>query len=125
MHDETAVRQLGIEFTEIGEDFLRGTMEVDGRTRQPMGVLHGGATVVLAESLGSIGGSMCVDGSKFYCVGLSITANHLRAARSGKVTGTARPVHLGRTTQVWDIQVVDEQDRLVNVSRLTLAVLAL
>jgi len=120
----TIADSLGITITEIGEDFVRGTMPVDRRTHQPMGILHGGASVVLAESLGSMAANFCVDVGSHYCVGLDINANHIRAVRSGLVTGTARPVHLGRTTQVWEIRIEDERGRLVCVSRLTMAVLA-
>lgn len=115
---------LGIVFTEIGPDYLRATMPVDARTQQPMGLLHGGASVVLAETLGSTGASLCVDAEHYYCVGVEINANHLRGVTSGTVIGTARPVHLGRRTHVWQIEIHDEQDRLVAISRLTLAVLA-
>lgn len=123
MQESTIAGVLGIEITEFGDDFVRGTMPVDRRTHQPMGILHGGASVVLAESLGSMAANMCVDVSRYYCVGLDINANHIRAVRSGTVTGTARPVHLGRTTQVWEIRIEDESGRLVCVSRLTMAVL--
>ncbi|UNK51147.1 hotdog fold thioesterase [Lysobacter sp. S4-A87] len=112
---------LGIVFTEIGHDFVRGTMPVDERTRQPYGLLHGGASVLLAETLGSSAGNLCV-GSDEVCVGIEINANHLRAAREGVVTGTARPIHIGARTQVWDIRIEDERGRLVCISRLTLAV---
>ena len=114
---------LDIRFTEIGPDYLRGTMPVDERTRQPFGLLHGGASVSLAETLGSVAANCCVDGPKFYCVGQEINDNHLRSARSGQVTGTARPVHLGSRSQVWDIRIEDEQGRLTCVSRLTMSVL--
>lgn len=114
---------LDIRFTEIGPDYLRGTMPVDERTRQPFGLLHGGASVSLAETLGSVAANCCVDGPKFYCVGQEINANHLRSARSGQVTGTARPVHLGSRSQVWDIRIEDDQGRLTCVSRLTMSVL--
>ena len=114
---------LDIRFTEIGPDYLRGTMPVDERTRQPFGLLHGGASVSLAETLGSVAANCCVDGPKFYCVGQEINANHLRSARTGQVTGTARPVHLGSRSQVWDIRIEDEQGRLTCVSRLTMSVL--
>ncbi len=114
---------LDIRFTEIGPDYLRGTMPVDERTRQPFGLLHGGASVSLAETLGSVAANCCVDGPKFYCVGQEINANHLRSARSGQVTGTARPIHLGNRSQVWDIRIEDEQGRLTCVSRLTMSVL--
>ena len=116
-------KHIGIELEELGADYLSASMPVDERTRQPYGLLHGGATVVLAESLGSIASFLTLDPTREYCVGLEINANHLRSVRSGRVTGTARPIHLGKTTQVWDIRVGDEEDRLVCVSRLTLAVL--
>ena len=115
---------LDLRFTEIGPDFLRATMPVDHRTVQPFGLLHGGASVVLAETLGSVASNLCIDTSKFYAVGQEISANHLRSARSGRVTGTARPVHLGGRSQVWDIQLQDEAGRLTCVSRLTMAVIA-
>jgi 1,4-dihydroxy-2-naphthoyl-CoA hydrolase len=121
----TMVEHLGIEITEIGEDFLRGTMPVDNRTRQVMGLLHGGASVALAETLGSIATSMMLDPSKHGCVGLEINANHLRAARSGLVTGTARPVKLGRSVQVWQTEIVDAAGKPVCLSRLTMFVLDL
>ena len=118
----TAVDRLGIEITEIGDDFLRGRVPVDDRTKQPFGLLHGGVSVVLAESLGSMGGFYaCPEG--YRVVGLDINANHLRAASSGWVTGTARPVHIGRTTQVWQIDMVNDAGQMTCVSRITLAVL--
>ncbi|WP_371184046.1 hotdog fold thioesterase [Xanthomonas sacchari] len=118
---DTLIAHLGIVFTEAGPDWLRATMPVDARTRQPYGLLHGGASVVLAETLGSTAGNLCVGPGRI-CVGLEINANHLRAARSGTVTGTARPLHVGRTTQVWDIHIEDAAGKPVCVSRLTLAV---
>ena len=119
----TMVEHLGIEFTEIGDDFIRGTMPVDGRTRQPYGVLHGGASVALAETLGSTGATMCVDATQYQCVGQEINANHVRPAHTGLVTGTARPVHLGARTHVWIIDIVNEAGKLVCASRLTMAVI--
>ncbi|WP_066092046.1 hotdog fold thioesterase [Xanthomonas massiliensis] len=116
------VGHLGIVFTGVGDDWVRATMPVDERTRQPFGLLHGGASVVLAETLGSMAGWLCVDPQTQACVGLEINANHLRAMREGTVTGTARAVHVGRSTQVWDILIEDEAGRKVCVSRLTLAV---
>ncbi|MGH8311594.1 MAG: hotdog fold thioesterase, partial [Steroidobacteraceae bacterium] len=113
---------LGIRITEIGEDFLAGTMPVDARTHQPLGILHGGASVALAETLGSVGATLCVDSRKFACVGQEINANHLRPATSGVVTGTARPIHIGKRSQVWQIEIRDERARLICISRLTLAV---
>ena len=119
----TMVEHLGIEFTEIGDDFIRGTMPVDGRTRQPYGLLHGGASVALAETLGSTGATLCVDTKEYQCVGQEINANHVRPARTGLVTGTARPVHLGGRTQIWVIDIVNEAGKLVCTSRLTVAVI--
>ena len=117
----TAIEALGIEFTEIGADFLRATMPVDARTRQPYGLLHGGASVLLAETLGSTAGNLCAaEGRR--CVGVEINANHLRAMREGSVTGTARALHVGGRTQVWEIRIEDADARLVCISRLTLAV---
>lgn len=113
---------IGIEITEIGDDYMTGKMPVDERTRQPLGLLHGGASCVLAESLGSMAGALCVDLTKQIVVGLEINANHIRGVRSGYVYGTARPIHIGRSTQVWDIRIVNESKQLVCISRLTLAV---
>lgn len=121
---DTLIEHLGIVFTEAGEDWVRATMPVDARTRQPYGLLHGGASAVLAETLGSSAGNLCIDPATQMCVGLEINANHLRAATRGRVTGTARAVHVGRSTQVWDIAIEDEAGRRVCVSRLTLAVVA-
>ena len=120
----TAMEPLGIVFTDMGPDWLRATMPVDARTRQPYGLLHGGASVLLAETLGSSAGMLCV-GEGEGCVGIEINANHLRGVRDGRVTATARPLHVGRQTQVWDIRIEDDRQRLVCVSRLTLAVIAL
>ena len=119
----TAMQPMGIEFTEIGPDFLRATMPVDARTRQPYGLLHGGASVLLAETLGSTAGGMCVEEGEGV-VGIEINANHLRGVREGLVTGTARPLHVGRSTQVWEIRIEDPRGRLACISRLTLAVVA-
>jgi 1,4-dihydroxy-2-naphthoyl-CoA hydrolase len=117
----TAMAVLGIVFTEIGPDFVRATMPVDARTHQPYGLLHGGASVLLAETLGSTAGNLCVEPGE-RCVGIEINANHLNAVREGQVTGTARPLHVGRRTQVWEIRIEDDLGRLACVSRLTLAV---
>jgi 1,4-dihydroxy-2-naphthoyl-CoA hydrolase len=114
---------LDIRITEVGPDYLRGTMPVDDRTRQPFGLLHGGASVALAETLGSVASNYCVDTSRFYCVGQEINANHLRAVRSGRVTGTARAIHLGGRSHVWDIRIEDEAGRMTCISRLTMSVL--
>jgi 1,4-dihydroxy-2-naphthoyl-CoA hydrolase len=113
---------LGIEFTEVGENFLAARMPVDARTRQPMGLLHGGASVVLAETLGSMAGFLMLPKGKT-CVGLEINANHIRSVREGYVFGKATPLHIGKNTHVWDIKIHDEHHRLVCVSRLTLAVI--
>jgi uncharacterized protein (TIGR00369 family) len=119
----TAIEALGIVFTAIGHDHLVATMPVDARTLQPYGLLHGGASVLLAETLGSSAGNLCVAEGQV-CVGIEINANHLRGVRSGMVTGTARPLHLGRSTQVWEIRIEDPRGRLACISRLTLAVVA-
>lgn len=121
--DGTLIANLGILFTEIGADFVRGTMPVDTRTAQPYGLLHGGASVALAETLGSMGAAMCVDAAEYQVVGQEINANHVRAARSGLVTGTARAVHLGGRTHVWTIDIVNEAQKLVCISRITMAVI--
>lgn len=114
---------LGIQITDIGPDYLSGSMPVDERTRQPYGLLHGGASVALAETLGSMGCYLTLDPATHYNVGLEINANHVRSVREGIVTGTARPIHKGRTTHIWEIRIVDEGDKLVCISRLTLAIL--
>ncbi|MBS7457381.1 hotdog fold thioesterase [Coralloluteibacterium stylophorae] len=120
---DTAIATLGIEFTELGADFVRGRMPVDARTRQPYGLLHGGASVLLAETLGSVAGGLAA-AEGFGVVGLEINANHLRAVREGWVAGVARPLHIGRSTQVWDVRIADEASgKPVCVSRLTLAVI--
>lgn len=117
------VEHLDIRFSEIGPDYLRATMPADHRTFQPFGLLHGGASVTLAETLGSVGANFCVDADRYYCVGQEINANHLRAVRHGRVTGTARPVHLGSRSQVWEIRIEDERGKLACISRLTLSVI--
>ena len=118
----TLVEHLGIEILEVGSDLIRGRMPVDPRTHQPFGLLHGGASVALAETLGSMGASLYIDPEHAMAVGLEINANHLRAVTSGWVTGTARPIHIGRSTQVWDIRVEDERGRQTCISRLTMAI---
>lgn len=114
---------LGVEFVEIGEDYLKARMPVDKRTLQPMGILHGGASVALAETLGSVGALLCVDSSQKMVVGMEINANHIRPVRSGNVVGVARPIHIGSSTQIWEIRITNDQDKLVCISRITLAVL--
>jgi 1,4-dihydroxy-2-naphthoyl-CoA hydrolase len=121
----TILEVLGIKITGIGEDNLEATMPVDSRTHQPYGILHGGASVVLAETLGSIGSMLLVDPARFRCVGIEINANHIKAVKSGIVTGTARPIHAGRSTQVWQIEIKTETGELVCISRLTLAVVSI
>lgn len=123
LNENTAARHLGIEITDMGDDFLRGRVPVDDRTKQPFGLLHGGVSVVLAETLGSIG-AYYASPEGHRAVGLDINANHLRAATSGWVTGTARPVHIGRTTHVWQIDISNEAGELTCVSRITMAILA-
>ncbi len=120
---DTMDTHIGIRLTAIGDDYLSASMPVDQRTMQPMGLLHGGASVALAETLGSLAANCVVDRARHACVGQEINANHLRPVRGGIVTGTARPVHLGARSQVWQIHIVDEKDRLVCISRLTMAVL--
>ena len=119
----TMVEHLGIEFLEIGQNFISAKMPVDHRTIQPMGLLHGGASIVLAETLGSVASSILVDKNKFHCVGLEINANHIKSARNGYVTGKAIPIHIGKKTHVWDIRIINENEDLVCVSRLTVAII--
>ena len=123
LEHNTLGEHLGIEMVKIGPDFLEARMPVDRRTVQPDHILHGGASVALAETLGSIGGSMCVDRERFQIVGQEINANHLRPAMQGHVTGRATPIHLGRRSQVWNIEIRNDDGRLVCVSRLTIAVI--
>lgn len=118
----TLIEWLGMRFTEIGPDFLRATMPVNAHTHQPMGVLHGGASIALAETVGSTAANLCVDSTREMCLGQEINANHLRPVYAGQVTATARPLHLGKRSQVWQIEIRDERERLVCVSRLTMAV---
>ena len=118
----TLAAHLDIRVTEIGPDYLRATMPVNSHTHQPMGILHGGASVALAETVGSLAANLCVDTQKFMCVGQEINANHVRSAASGLVTATARPYHVGGRSQVWGIEIRDENDKLICVSRITMAV---
>jgi uncharacterized protein (TIGR00369 family) len=120
----TMMEHLGITFTDIGEDYLVARMPVDQRTRQPLGIMHGGASCVLAETVGSTAANFCVDQSKNYCVGLDINTNHIRSIREGYVIATAKPYHLGKSTQVWSIEITNEAKQLVSINRLTMAVLA-
>lgn len=120
---ETLLEHLGIEVVEVGDDYLKARMPVDARTRQPAGVLHGGASVALAETLASWAATFCIDPAKHHCVGIEINANHLRPVADGWVHGNARPVNLGRTIQVWEVRITNQQDKLVCISRVTMAVL--
>ena len=116
------LEHLAIEITELGNDYVKGRMPVDHRTVQPMNILHGGASVALAESLGSIGAYLTVDPTRNHCVGMEINANHLRPVSSGYVYATAKPIHLGKKSQVWSIEIVDEKGKFVCISRITMAV---
>ncbi|MCF1714828.1 hotdog fold thioesterase [Flavihumibacter sp. RY-1] len=118
----TMGEHLGIEWMELGEDFIKARMPVDHRTKQPYGLLHGGASVALAETLGSVGAALSVDPTRYIAVGMEINANHIRSVRDGFVIGTTRPVHRGATTQVWEIRIDDERGKLVCISRLTVAI---
>lgn len=119
----TLFEHLGIEFVELGQDFIRAKMPVDGRTRQPMGLLHGGASVALAETLGSVAANSCIDNKIQACVGLEINANHIKSVREGFVIGTARPIHIGKRTHVWEIKIENESGDLVCISRITMAII--
>jgi 1,4-dihydroxy-2-naphthoyl-CoA hydrolase len=119
----TMADYLGIEWVEVGDDFLKAKMPVDHRTIQPYGLLHGGASCVLAETIGSVASAMVIDHERFYCVGIEINANHIRGVKEGFVTGISTPLHLGNSTHVWDIKLYDDREKLICVSRLTVAVL--
>jgi 1,4-dihydroxy-2-naphthoyl-CoA hydrolase len=121
--NNTIVSHLGIIFTEIGENYLKAQMPVDNRTIQPMGILHGGASVTLAETIGSLAAQLSIDQSRYNCVGLDINANHIKSKTKGIVTGIGEPIHFGRRTQIWQMRIFDEDNNLVNISRLTIAVL--
>lgn len=120
--ENTMARHLGLKWVEVGDDFLKMSMPVDTRTQQPYGFLHGGASCVLAETIGSIGSALVIDTSKFHCVGIEINANHVKSVSRGIVIATCTPLHLGKSTHVWDIKIHDERERLICVSRLTVAV---
>jgi 1,4-dihydroxy-2-naphthoyl-CoA hydrolase len=123
MAKNTLAETIGIEFITIGDDFLEAKMPVDHRTHQPFGLLHGGASVALAETLGSVAAACCIDVTKQFCVGLEINANHVKGAKSGFVKGTTKPIHIGKQTQVWEIRITNEKNELVCISRITIAVL--
>lgn len=120
---DTIVDHIGIEYTEIGDDYISARMPVDSRTVQPARILHGGASVVLAETLGSVAAYLCIDPTRKMAVGIEINANHVRSVRDGYVTGTVKPLHIGHSTQIWQIHIRDDQERLVCISRITMAVL--
>lgn len=119
----TMVEHLGIEYTDIGENYISAKMPVDRRTHQPLGLLHGGASVTLAETLGSVAATFCVDIKSQYCVGLEINANHIKSATSGYVFGTTTPIHIGKRTHIWEIRITNEKKELVCISRITIAVI--
>jgi len=119
----TMGEHIGIRFSELGNDYLKATMPVDHRTIQPYGLLHGGASVALAETLGSVGSALVIDQEQYICVGQEINANHIRGVKTGLVTGVAKPVHLGSSSHVWEIKIYDEAEKLVCISRLTVAIL--
>jgi 1,4-dihydroxy-2-naphthoyl-CoA hydrolase len=119
----TLAESLGIQFIEIGDNFISAKMPVDHRTHQPLGLLHGGASVALAETLGSVGAYCCLDNNVQYCVGLEINANHIKSIKEGYVIGTASPIHIGKKTHVWEIKIKNEQQELICISRITMAVI--
>lgn len=119
----TMAEVLGIEFIEIGDDFMRATMPIDHRVKQPIGIMHGGASCVLAETVGSTAANCCVNIETHYCVGLDINTNHIRSVKSGIVTATTKPFHIGKSSQVWHIEIHNEQNQLISITRLTMAVL--
>ena len=119
----TMTEYLGIEWVEVGKNFLKAKMPVDHRTIQPYGLLHGGASCVLAETIGSVASHLVIDPSEFYCVGIEINANHIRSAKEGFVYGTCSPLHLGSSTHVWDIRITNEEEKLICISRLTVAIM--
>ncbi len=125
MGEGTLVEHIGIEFIEIGEDFLKAKMPVDHRTKQPQGLLHGGASVALSETLGSVAAYGCIDATKKFCVGLEINANHIKGVKDGFVFGTAQAIHIGGKTHVWEIKITNEKEELVCISRITMAILDL
>jgi 1,4-dihydroxy-2-naphthoyl-CoA hydrolase len=120
---DTLVAHIGIEYTAVGDNYIQARMPVDRRTVQPARILHGGASVVLAETLGSVAAYLCIDPTRKMAVGIEINANHVRSARDGYVTGTVKPLHIGKSTQIWQIHIRDDQERLVCISRITMAVL--
>ena len=119
----TMSEHLGIEWVDLGDDFFKAKMPVDHRTNQPYGLLHGGASCVLAETLGSVASYLVIDSSQFYCVGIEINANHIRSAKNGFVYGVCSPLHLGSSTHVWDIRITNDEGKLVCISRLTVAIM--
>lgn len=120
--NDTLSDLLGIQFTEVGDDYLKATMPVDERHRQPIGIMHGGASCVFAETVGSTAANFCVDFERYFCVGLDINTNHVRSIKAGEVTATTKPYHIGQTTQVWGIEIHNSEGKLISISRLTMAV---
>ncbi len=123
MSAQTMVAHIGIEFTHIGVDHIEAKMPVDHRTHQPLGLLHGGASVALAETLGSVAATCCIDMNTQYCVGLEINANHIKSVKSGFVYGTAKPIHIGKKTHVWEIRITNEAKEIICISRITMAII--
>lgn len=121
--ENTLMTHLGINFIEIGDNYLIAKMPVDSRTRQPLGIMHGGASCVLAETVGSVAANFCIDNKIFYAVGLDINTNHIKSIKAGEVYAKATPYHLGRSTQVWSIEIKDQEQNLISINRLTMAVL--
>ncbi len=124
MQKGTLMETLDIQITDLGEDYISGSMPVDHRTVQPYGILHGGASVALAETLGSVAAHLVVDSSKYFTVGMEVNANHLRPATKGRVTGTAKPIHIGKSSHVWGIEIKNEEGKMVCISRLTMAIVS-
>jgi 1,4-dihydroxy-2-naphthoyl-CoA hydrolase len=122
-HTETMAAAMDISFTEIGDNYLKAQMPVNDNSRQPYGLLHGGASAALAETIGSVAASLCIDKERYICVGLEINCNHIRGKKEGVVTATAMPLHIGASAHVWDIKIHDEREKLICVSRLTVAIL--
>lgn len=123
LYKNTMIEHLGIELIEVGDNFITARMSVDHRTLQPAGIMHGGASCVLAETVASVAGNCCLDPTQYYCVGLDINTNHIRSIRSGFVIATAKPFHLGKSTQVWGVEIMNEDKKLISITRLTIAVL--
>ena len=124
MQKGTLMETLDIQIIDLGEDYISGAMPVDHRTVQPYGILHGGASVALAETLGSLAAHLVVDSSKYFTVGMEVNANHLRPATKGRVTGTAKPIHIGKSSHVWGIEIKNDEGKMVCISRITMAIVS-